>query len=194
MGFGYTDRIGGEVAMSSPYVGEIRMFGGNFAPAGWALCNGATLRISENETLYQLIGTTYGGDGQTDFQVPNLQSRVPVHQGQSNTGSTYVLAQTGGADTVTLVQGQLPVHSHPLIVANSPGDSSNPQQNQALASTGPSGANNMNTYVVPDGTNQVTLAGTSIMPSGGSQPHDNIQPSLAINFIISLYGIFPSQD
>lgn len=175
--------------MSAPYIGEIRMFGGNFAPQGWAFCNGQQLQISEYDTLFNLIGTTYGGDGQNTFQVPNLAGRVPVHM----SGSGYTLGQMAGAETVTLTQNQLPVHSHPLIVANTAGDSNTPQQNQALASMGPTGsAGQMNTYAAPSGTNQVTLAGTSIMPAGGNQPHTNIQPSVGINFIISLFGIYPS--
>ena len=179
--------------MSTPYIGEIRMFGGNFAPQGWVFCNGQQLSISEYDTLFNLIGTTYGGDGQSTFQVPNLGSRVPVHQGQGS-GSAYTLGQMAGTETVTLSTQQLPVHSHPLIVSNNAGDSNTPQQNQALASMGPAeSATLMNTYAPPSGANQVTLAGTSIMPAGGSQPHTNIQPSLGINFIISLFGIYPSQ-
>src|SRR3954451_9910333 len=102
--------------MAQPYVGEIRMFGGNFAPAGWMFCDGQTMAISENETLFQLIGTTYGGDGQQTFCLPDLRGRIPVHQGARNGGSTYILAQTGGSESVTLTQQQIPAHTHPMLV------------------------------------------------------------------------------
>lgn len=165
--------------MSQPYVGEIRMFAGNFAPVGWAFCNGALLAISENETLFNLIGTTYGGDGQTTFALPNLQSRVPVHVGPG-----FALAQAAGAETVTLTTSQIPAHSHVPLCSNVLGTSADPTSNLwALA------ASNIYSDVAPT----LAMASAAIGSSGGSQPHDNMIPFLVINFIISLFGVFPSQ-
>ena len=167
--------------MSSPFVGEIRMFGGNFAPAGWAFCNGALLAIDQNDVLFNLIGTTYGGDGQTTFALPNLQSRIPIHVGPG-----FALAQTGGAEAVTLTTNQIPSHSH-VPLANTAAGTQNSPANGLWASTNPS----INQYsaVAPS----ENFAPTAIGSTGGSQPHDNMVPFLAINFILSLFGIFPSQ-
>lgn len=165
--------------MAQPYVGEIRMFGGNFAPAGWMLCDGQLLPISENETLFQLIGTTYGGDGQETFALPNLQSRVPMHQGNG-----FVLAETGGVESVTLSTQQIPAHTHALLGSAVNGSQPSPGGNLLANST-------VVTPYAPETPNQV-MAATSITPVGGSQPHENLQPYLTINFIISLFGIFPS--
>jgi microcystin-dependent protein len=167
--------------MSSPFIGEIRMFGGNFAPAGWAFCNGALMPIAENDALFQLIGTTYGGDGQTTFALPDLQSRIPIHVGPG-----FVLAQTGGTETVTLTTNQIPAHSHVPQANSAPGTQTGPG-NGIWASTSPS----LNQY----STNAPTLNmdPAAIGQTGGSQPHDNMVPFLAINFILSLFGIFPSQ-
>jgi microcystin-dependent protein len=176
--------------MSDPYVGEIRMFGGNFAPAGWSFCDGSSLSISENEVLFQLIGTTYGGDGQSTFNVPDLRGRVPVHQG-TGAGGNYQTGQTGGAEQVTLTSQQLPVHNHPLQAANIVGDTGVPRSGQALSGQGPQGATPP-PWLPYDGTNQVQLANGSIGSSGGNQPHSNIQPTLVVNYIISLFGIYPS--
>ncbi|HKE26037.1 MAG TPA: tail fiber protein [Bryobacteraceae bacterium] len=167
--------------MSSPFVGEIRMFGGNFAPAGWALCQGQLLPISENETLFQLIGTTYGGDGQSTFALPNLQSRVPVHAGPG-----FALGQAAGVESVTLTTSQIPAHSHvPQCNAN-PGGANTPQSNVWAQLADPV----IYTNAAP-GSN---LSPSAIGSAGGSQPHDNMVPFLAINFIISLFGVFPSQS
>jgi microcystin-dependent protein len=166
--------------MAQPYVGEIRMFAGNFAPAGWAFCNGAVLPISENETLFQLIGTTYGGDGQSTFALPDLRGRLLVHQ-----GSGYILAQAGGTETVTLTVSQIPAHTHPLVVSTNNASTANAQGN-VLAQT-PSYA----PYI--QDAPSVSLNATSIGPIGGNQPHSNLQPYLCVNFILSLFGIFPSQ-
>lgn len=166
--------------MAQPYVGEIRMFGGNFAPAGWMFCEGQLLPISENETLFQLIGTTYGGDGVSTFALPDLRGRLPVHFG---TGS--ILAETGGAEEVTLTTNQIASHAHPFLacgstaIGNNPQNSVNDQNTTILMYTAGSATDNFN-------------AG-SIGPSGGSQPHNNFQPYLCVDFIISLFGIFPSQ-
>lgn len=167
--------------MAQPYVGEIRMFAGNFAPAGWMLCDGQLLPISENETLFQLIGTTYGGDGQSTFALPNLQSRVPLHQGNG-----FVLSETGGVETVTLTVQQIPAHSHALLATNSTASSNDP--------TGNVGGKITTASVFGYGTDnpKTTLAPSAVGSVGGSQPHENLQPYLTINFIISLFGIFPS--
>ena len=167
--------------MAQPYVGEIRMFAGNFAPAGWQLCEGQLLPISENETLFQLIGTTYGGDGQSTFALPDLRGRVPVHQ-----GSGMILAESGGVETVTLTVNQIPSHGHPFLGSTDLSATTSPT-GQVLASSGVGG-------IFPYGTDapQTSLAPASVSAVGGSQPHDNFQPYLCINFIISLFGIFPS--
>lgn len=164
--------------MAQPYVGEIRMFAGNFAPVGWMFCDGQLLPISENETLFQLIGTTYGGDGQSTFALPDLRSRVPVHQGNG-----FILAETGGAEEITLTVSQIPAHSHPLLASSASGQSSAPPNNVLAAIVG-------NIYN-PNASNPVNMNAQSVGPVGGSQPHSNLQPFLCINFIISLFGIFP---
>lgn len=166
--------------MASPYIGEIRMFAGNFAPLGWAFCNGALMPISENDVLFTLIGTTYGGDGQVTFALPNLQSRVPVH-----VGSGFALGQSGGAESVTLTTNQIPSHSHV------------PQANSGAGTQGtPSAGVWAESSLSQFGNTSPTLAmaATALGPAGGSQPHDNMMPFLTINFIISLFGIFPSQS
>jgi microcystin-dependent protein len=171
--------------MAQPYVGEIRMFAGNFAPAGWALCDGTPMAISENETLFQLIGTTYGGDGQETFNLPNLASRVPIHMGTSPGGVTYQIGEMAGTEQETLTVQQIPNHTHPFTVSNTPAQANNPSGNLYAQST------QTNLYL-QDQTN-VSMNAASIGPQGGSQPHENTQPFLCINFIISLFGIFPSQ-
>ena len=155
------------------------MFAGNFAPAGWALCNGALMPISENETLFQLIGTTYGGDGQNTFALPNLQSRVPVHVGPG-----CALGQSGGAESVTLTTSQIPAHAH-VPQASTAGGQNGPPNNV----WGPGGA--VNLYAA--GPASLAMNPSAIGAAGGSQPHDNMLPFLVVNFIISLFGIFPSQ-
>ncbi len=166
--------------MAQPYVGELRMFAGNFAPAGWMFCEGQLLPISEYETLFNLIGTTYGGDGQSTFGLPDLRGRLPLHQGNG-----FTLAETGGVETVTLTVSQLPAHSHPLVVSKNNATTTAAKGN-LLAQTP--------TYTpyIAD-TPAVDLAGNSISPTGGSQPHENFMPYLCVDFIISLFGIFPSQ-
>ncbi|MFO1304129.1 MAG: tail fiber protein [Burkholderiales bacterium] len=165
--------------MAQPYVGEIRMFGGNFAPAGWMFCSGQLLPISEYETLFNLIGTTFGGDGQSTFALPDLRGRLPLHQ-----GSGFILAETGGVETVTLTVQQIPAHSHPMLASTSIPASSNP----ADSVTGQS-ANKL--YRAAGGAT-AQMASGSLSPTGGSQPHENMQPYLCVNFIISMFGIFPS--
>jgi len=155
------------------------MFAGNFAPAGWMFCSGQLLPISENETLFQLIGTTYGGDGESTFALPNLQSRVPIHQGNG-----FVLAETGGVEEITLTVNQIPAHSHPLLASASPGTNAS-ASNAVLAKTTTGFL-----YINENPTSN--MAATAITPTGGSQPHTNIQPCGCLNYIISLFGIFPS--
>ncbi len=169
--------------MGQPYVGEIRIFAGNFAPAGWSFCDGQTVAIAENETLFNLIGTTYGGDGQTTFALPDLRGRMPIHQGSG--GSNYVLAESGGVETVTLTTAQIPAHSHTFGATSASGTQTSPNGAVLANSQGPQ------PYIQedPDGG----LAAQAAGPSGGSQPHENLQPLLGVNFIISLFGIFPSQ-
>jgi microcystin-dependent protein len=169
----------------APYVGEIRMFAGNFAPAGWMFCEGQTLSISENETLFQLIGTTYGGDGQETFVLPNLQGRLPMHMGTGSFGVTYQIGEMGGAEEVTLTTQQIPVHNHaPLAVAGN-GNQSTPQ-NGVWAGA----ATSLYTTNPPSIPMNATLGGST----GGSQPHENRMPFLTVSFIISLYGIYPTQS
>jgi microcystin-dependent protein len=165
--------------MSSPYVGEIRIFAGNFAPAGWAFCQGQLLPISQNDTLFNLIGTTYGGDGQSTFALPNLQSRVPVHVGPG-----FALGQTGGQETVTLTTSQIPAHSHVPMARQETGEASSPSGAYWAAAP-------INTYSTA--APNATMSAAAIGSSGGSQPHDNMVPFLVINFILSLFGVFPSQ-
>jgi microcystin-dependent protein len=165
--------------MSSPYVGEIRMFAGNFAPVGWAICNGSLLPISENPTLFQLIGTTYGGDGQNTFALPDLRSRVPVHAGPG-----FALGQPGGVESVTLTASQIPAHGHvPQAAASG---------NQASPANGVWAGTTSQLYTA--GPIDSPMNPAAVGSSGGSQPHDNMLPFLAVNFIISLFGIFPTQS
>ena len=169
----------------SPYVGEIRMFAGNFAPAGWYFCNGQQLPISENEVLFQLIGTTYGGDGESTFQLPNLQSRVPNHMGLGPDGSTYQLGETGGVESVTLTTQQIPSHTHALT-----GSSTNATTTSPLGNV-PGTLPEATTLAYGTDAPASTFAAQSVTPQGGSQPHDNMQPFLCISFIISAFGIYP---
>jgi len=166
--------------MAQPYVGEIRIFAGNFAPAGWMFCEGQLLPISEYETLFNLIGTTYGGDGQSTFALPDLQGRVPLHFGNG-----FTLAETGGSETITLSVSQIPSHSHPFLGSGSVANSPNPANNVVGESTTISLYSNQNPTA--------PMAANAIGFTGGSQPHDNFQPYLCLDFIISLFGIFPSQ-
>jgi microcystin-dependent protein len=171
--------------VAQPYVGEIRMIGFSFAPVGWMLCQGQTLPISENEVLFQLIGTTYGGDGQETFQLPDLQSRVPIHFGTAKTGTTYIVGEKAGVEAETLQVSQMPAHPHPFFGSAVNGTQVSPAGNL------PANSFNVTPYInqPPDGN----MNTNSITPVGGNQPHENRQPFLCINFIISLFGIFPSQ-
>ncbi|HJS20767.1 MAG TPA: tail fiber protein [Anaerolineales bacterium] len=165
--------------MAQPYVGEIRMFAGNFAPSGWMFCEGQLLPISENETLFQLIGTTYGGDGLSTFALPDLRGRIPIHQSNG-----FILAETGGAEEITLTVNQIPAHSHSQL-ANGSLASENQPSTKVFAQ-----AATANAYVTSGPF--VSLSPLSIGSIGGSQPHTNFQPYLCVDFIISLFGVFPS--
>nr|WP_294782260.1 tail fiber protein [uncultured Flavobacterium sp.] len=172
--------------MAQPYVGEIRMFAGNFAPVGWMMCEGQLISISENETLFQLIGTTYGGDGESTFALPDLRGRVPLHMGTSSSGTTFQIAQTGGLEEITLTTNQIPSHNHALVATSDLADSASSAN--ALFSTNPPGSK-----MFSSATPTTPLNASIIAPNGGSQPHTNFQPYLCIDFIISLFGIFPYQ-
>jgi len=156
------------------------MFAGNFAPAGWMFCEGQLLPISEYETLFQLIGTTYGGDGQSTFALPDLRGRIPLHQGNG-----FILAETGGAEEITLTVSQIPAHSHPLLASTNSGTSAN-AANQVVART-----TGLITLYIEDAPT-LNMSPQAVSSVGGSQPHTNFQPYLCVNFIISLFGIFPS--
>jgi microcystin-dependent protein len=166
--------------MSSPFIGEIRMFAGNFAPAGWAFCDGALLLISENDALFNLIGTTYGGDGQETFALPDLSSRVPVHVGPG-----FALGQSGGAEVVTLTINQIPSHTHVPQANSGKGTQAGPT-NGLWAASSPS----LNEYSTS--APSLVMNAAAMGPAGGSQPHDNMLPFVGVNFILSLFGIFPS--
>ena len=170
--------------MASPYIGEIRMFGGSFAPAGWAFCNGQLLPISENEALFILLGTTYGGDGETTFALPNLQSRIPLHMGQGPGLSSYTIGEQGGAEEVTLTVNQTPTHTHTPLASNTGGSDSPAGSYWGDTALGKPYAAAPPAVLMNPGT---------ISPTGGSQPHDNMLPFLCVSYIISLFGIFPTQ-
>lgn len=175
--------------MGQPYIGEIRMFGGNFAPAGWAFCDGRLIAISENDTLFNLIGTTYGGDGQETFALPDLRGRSPIHMG-TGAGSSYVIGQFAGAETVTLSTQQMPTHSHaPRAASVSTTDS--PANALLAPATGPAG---VNAYAPAGSAAMVNLAADSLQNTGGGQAHENMQPYLVCSFIISLFGVYPTQN
>jgi microcystin-dependent protein len=166
--------------MASPYVGEIRIFAGNFPPVGWMFCDGQLLPIAEFDTLFNLIGTTYGGDGQSTFALPDLRGRIPIDQ-----GGTHVLAQAGGTETVTITLQQMPAHRHQLQGSS---DAANPLSSPAgsiLANTGVSNVYDFNVAVA--------MSAQAVSTAGGSGPHDNMAPYLCVSFIISLFGVFPSQ-
>ena len=170
--------------MSSPFVAEIRMFGFNFAPTGWAQCNGQLLPISQNTALFSLLGTFYGGDGKSTFALPNLEGRLPLHPGQGPGLSLYDLGETGGAETVTLSESEIPSHAHQLRAATQDNaDVGLPSATSSFAaSTG---------GTLYHDTADVQLAPQGLSPAGGSQPHNNLQPYLCVNFCIALQGVFP---
>jgi microcystin-dependent protein len=173
--------------MGEPFIGEIRMFGGNFAPASWAMCQGQLMAIAQNDALFTLIGTTYGGDGQETFGIPDLQGRVPIHAGQGpGITQNYVLGEKAGVEAVTLTTQQTPIHNHAFSVQSAFGTQNSPANNfMAAPLTGKA-------YYATTGDKN--MANNILSPAGGSQPHENLQPYLTISFIISLFGVFPTQN
>jgi microcystin-dependent protein len=175
--------------MGTPYVGEIRLFAGNFPINGWAFCDGQQLAIAQNDVLFQLLGTTYGGDGQQTFNLPDLRGRVPIHQGSDGLGNSYLLGQSGGTETVTLTLNQIPAHGHAPQANSGAGTQASPAGNVWAAS-----ALNLFSASAPS----ANMDPGALSPAGGfqgvTQPHDNMVPFLGINFIISLFGVFPSQN
>ena len=181
--------------MSQPYVGQILMFGGSFAPAGWMICQGQTIPISENDVLFNLIATTYGGDGQSTFNLPDLQGRVPVHMGTGPGLSTYIIGQNGGVEQVTLTTQQIPQHNHNVLTfTGAPGGNSNKVTNSTYfadqAATVPGGGS-LYCYGAGGGTQQA-MSPSIVGGTGGSQPHENIQPILTVTYVISLFGVYPT--
>jgi microcystin-dependent protein len=172
--------------MPEPFVGEIRMFAGNFPPSGWAFCDGTPLPISENEILFQLIGTMYGGDGESTFNLPDLRGRAPMHMGAGADGIVYQIAESGGVESVTLTTQQIPNHTHTMLGSKDAGNQSTPVNFMLAAS------NTVSMYKAAAVTG--ALNAQSAGPTGGSQPHENMQPYLCINVIISLFGVYPSPN
>lgn len=175
--------------MTQPFVGEIRLFPYNFAPDGWFDCDGGIYAISQYETLFDLIGTTYGGDGVNTFAVPDLRGRVPIHQGAGPGLSTYVLGQMAGTETVTLVPNQIPAHSHTLYAVDAAGSSGTPDATLQLGSVS---GDVLYTNDI-GGLANVDMAATAVGPAGGSQPHDNTMPTLTARFCIAWAGVYPTQ-
>ncbi len=171
---------------ATPFIGTIMLFGGNFAPRGWVFCQGQLLAISQFDAFFALIGTTYGGDGIQTFAVPDLRSRVPVHQGQGPGLSNYVMGQQAGTETVTLISNQIPIHSHTVGVSSSAASTGTPSAGVTL------GVSTAETYIAD--TADGSMNAQSIGLAGGSQPHDNLQPYLALNYVIATEGIFPSRN
>lgn len=171
--------------MTSPFLGEIIIFGGNFAPRGFAFCNGQLLSISQNAALFAILGTTYGGDGRVNFGLPDLQGRVPIHFGNGVGLSPYVLGEIGGVENVSLLQNQMPQHNHNIVASDGPASATRP-----LGSV--PGKSSQSAYAAsPDGT---LMNAGMVSAAGGSLPHPNLQPYLALNFCIALVGVFPSRN
>lgn len=170
--------------MSEPFIAEIRIFAGNFAPRGWAFCNGQLLPVSQNTALFSLIGTTYGGDGRTTTALPNLQGRAPMHPGRGPGLTARRLGQRGGSETVTLTEAQMPSHTHTLNGSRELGDNLNPGNHYLARGTA--------MYLPPQ--NLGAMAPQSLPNAGGSQAHNNLQPFLVMNFIIALVGLYPSRS
>jgi microcystin-dependent protein len=173
--------------MAQSFIGEIRCFGFNFSPVGWAFCNGQLISISQNAALFNLIGTTYGGDGLNTFALPDLRSRAPVHQG-SFAGVTYVMGQVGGVENVTLTTQEIPAHNHLIVATSNAATLKRPVQNTFYAAS--SSGNNF----YEAGTTLTALANNTVSSAGGGQPHNNIQPYLTLNWCIAMFGIFPSRN
>jgi microcystin-dependent protein len=176
--------------MSEPFLGEIRMFAGNFAPKGWAFCNGQVLSIAQNTALFSILGTTYGGNGQTTFALPELQGRVPMHWGQGPGLTPRTLGESSGSESVTLVSTQIPAHTHSLSASSTQGDQPSPDGNVPAVTVDTNGQL-LNGYSAVE---NVRMANTSVGLYGGSQPHENMQPYQCVSFIIALEGIYPSRS
>lgn len=178
---------------SQPMVGEIRMFAGNYPPNGWAFCDGSLISISENDVLFTLIGTTYGGDGQNTFALPDFRGRAPISVSPQNS-----MGEMGGTETVTLTVSQIPAHRHPMQVVNVPGTTNVPSPGVMPAKAAdiefPGGTKQVMTYAKDNAGGEIQANPQSVNPQGFSQPHDNMKPFVGINYIISLYGIFPQQN
>jgi microcystin-dependent protein len=170
-----------------PFVAEIRIFPFNFAPKGWAWCDGQLLPLSQNTALFSLLGTTYGGNGKSNFALPDLQGRAPMHPGQGPGLSLHDLGETGGSETVSLLESEIPSHSHAIMThSQDPADLGSPTPNRALART-----NRGFGYAAAAGAPLVNMSGNTIAPAGGDQPHNNMQPYLTFYFCIALQGVFP---
>ena len=172
--------------MAEPFLGEIRMTGFNFAPLGWALCDGQLLPINQNTALFSLLGTQFGGNGQTNFALPDLRGRVPVHQGQGNGLSPRSMGEQGGAEAVTLAQNQMPAHTHTIAASSNAATSRDAVGNFPAKEA----AGQTEVYAT---SSDSTMSGAMVGVAGGSQPHDNLQPFLTVNFIIALQGIYPAR-
>jgi microcystin-dependent protein len=175
--------------VAEPFLGDSHMFAGNFAPRGYALCQGQLLPIAQNDALFSLLGTTFGGDGQTTFALPDLQGRVPMHQGQGPGLPSYVIGEASGSETVTLIGQQIPNHNHPAPATTQGASSPSPQGGIFAATT-----TNNELYAAPGAGPAAQLTPQTIGNSGGNQPHDNMMPFLVINFIIALEGVYPTQN
>ena len=171
--------------MAEPFLSEIRMMSFNFAPRGWAFCNGTLLPINQNQGLFSLLGTTYGGDGKSNFALPNLQGCVPMHWGQGPGLSLRDIGETGGSDTVSLLESEIPSHSHGYQASQSDSNDQSPENNLLAGGIG------IGTYAPASGATMTNLAPVGITPAGGSQPHNNLQPYLTLNFCIALQGVYP---
>ena len=171
--------------MADPFVAEIRIFPFTFAPKGWAFCNGQILPISQNTALFSLLGTTYGGNGQSTFALPDLQGSAPMHPGQGKGLSLHDLGETGGSDTVTLLQSEIPLHAHAMMAANLPADQAAPAADRSMARS-------VNAFAyAPDSSALAPMNDQTLAPAGGDQPHNNLMPYLTLNFNIALQGVFP---
>jgi microcystin-dependent protein len=172
--------------MADPFVAEIRIFPFNFAPKGWAFCDGQILPLSQNTALFSLLGTMYGGDGKSNFALPNFQGNAPMHPGQGPGLSLHDLGESGGADTVALLESEIPSHRHSLLASDKPGNRAGPASDRSLAQS-----NGANAYQSDATLNIVSMSDQTISPAGGDQPHNNLQPYLTLNFCIALQGVYP---
>ncbi len=175
--------------MTDPFLAEIRIFGGNFAPRGWALCNGQLMSISQNTALFSLLGTTYGGDGRVTFGLPNLQGATPMQQGQGPGLSQRYLGELGGTPTVTLIQSEMAMHTHTALSFDGAGDNTSPTNNTWAQSRSLRSGDPLYSTSAPN----ILMNGQAVLPTGGSQPHNNLPPYLTVSFIIALQGIFPQR-